>query len=529
MSIFDLEQDELKIAALNRGMNRMAYEQQAPTRDITNGAFGNGAINFRWECSGTKWWVPSRSYLRMRVELSKTGGPGVAFASLLQGDNVAPAMNLMSTLFQSMEFRINDKLISRVSELVPQVDTLEKRLSKSKSWLDGVGKSTNFWESDVKIRKLDSTSDGKSVSPALERTDVANLVGGDVTAVAATGVVTFANAQTNNPWLAGDEFEITVAGLVTRAPVLSVAANNLSLRIGALTLAADVAAQQAYSRYRNNYTNEARNLNTFEITWTPCLSVYKLNHALPTGRYELVLVPNPNYKTYAIESTGSATKANADYYFNIKDFYHYVNTVEGARFDNGTYYLDLQQTSCTTRQVGTSNSLKQEQFDVSPSTYALTVAFGDTRVGTDTRVSASKFRAYDDNLVSQEGKLTRFMLQYAGQSLPNPDADTDYRTGVDLFTQRYNDSILYSGGYFETGGAETIEEWRERGQYLYFAVPRDGTDRSTRVTVNFAMGNATTPATDLKNTNLLLFAHSKQVAMVKVQDGRVTDCQLEDA
>ena len=53
----------------------------------------------------------------------------------------------------------------------------------------------------------------------------------------------------------------------------------------------------------------------------------------------------------------------------------------------------------------------------------------------------------------------------------------------------------------------------------------DGTDRSTRVNVHQQFKGTT----DTTHMRLLLFSHAKQVARVRVQDGRVVDVQLEDA
>jgi len=53
----------------------------------------------------------------------------------------------------------------------------------------------------------------------------------------------------------------------------------------------------------------------------------------------------------------------------------------------------------------------------------------------------------------------------------------------------------------------------------------DGTDRSTRVNVHQQFEDTTITT----NMRVLLFDHSKQVARVRVQDGRVVDCQVEDA
>ena len=104
------------------------------------------------------------------------------------------------------------------------------------------------------------------------------------------------------------------------------------------------------------------------------------------------------------------------------------------------------------------------------------------------------------------------------------DAAPEFKAGTDYTTQRYIESQIYSGAYYDTGGAETIEEYHERGAYYYFSWPRDGTDRSTRVNVHQQFDGA-----DVANMRLLLFDHSKQVGRVRIQDGRVVDVQLEDA
>jgi hypothetical protein len=105
------------------------------------------------------------------------------------------------------------------------------------------------------------------------------------------------------------------------------------------------------------------------------------------------------------------------------------------------------------------------------------------------------------------------------------DADPEFTASKDYTTQRYAESQIYSGAMFDTGGAEDIYTYHNRGSYYYFAWPRDGTDRSTRVQVHSQF----TDNADVNNMRILLFSHSKQVARVRVQDGMVTDVQLEDA
>jgi len=120
--------------------------------------------------------------------------------------------------------------------------------------------------------------------------------------------------------------------------------------------------------------------------------------------------------------------------------------------------------------------------------------------------------------------LIRWNPEEYTQNLPAPDASPDFQAGIDYTTQRYSETQIYSGAYFDTGGAETIEEWHDRGAYYYFAWPRDGTDRSTRVNVHQQFNGA-----DVNNLRLLLFDHSKQIGRIRIQDGHVVDVQLEDA
>ena len=64
-------------------------------------------------------------------------------------------MGLCASLFQSSEFRIADKTVSRVSDYLPQIDALETRLSKSSSWLKSVGATTNFRNEECKSRQAE--------------------------------------------------------------------------------------------------------------------------------------------------------------------------------------------------------------------------------------------------------------------------------------------------------------------------------------------------------------------------------------
>jgi len=555
MSVFDLDTDVKQLASSNGAITKMEYQQVTPTRDVTSNNFSNGAIHFKFSNSGVRRWIPSKTYLRTRIRLTKGNGDPIDTAF-----GAAPNMALCGNLFQSGEFRINDKVVSRVGDYLSQVDSLETRLTKSRSWLQSIGESSNWWSESQALRLAEVANDGKVVTnstPVLpaETVEPDTSIGYDalnsVAYAAATGVVTFAAGggaavpNTDVNFAVGD-FLILTAGTVgdgalnVKLEVLAVAA------AATMTVRADIAADIGaandirFSRARpnENVAPDSRQVGSFELIWQPPLSIFKVEKALPCGDYEMVLNPQTfqTFQKRAIESIlgaasidsapssgGLATQIKCD----IVDMFMYCAMVDGPRVDDLTYLLDLTQTRCQA-QVINNPSFGQKNFDVSPSTYALTTAYQDARIGENTALSPAKFRSYEDTLTPatpQELKLTRAYLNYAGQNLPAPDADPSFVAGEDFTTQRYADSQLYSGAYYDAGGCETIQEWHERGAYYHYKIPRDATDRSTRVTVHqgFQAG------TDIEHMRVLLFDHSMQVCRVSIQDGRVTNVELEDA
>jgi hypothetical protein len=415
---------------------------------------------------------------------------------------------------------------------MPQVDALENRLTKSTSWLDGVGASTNFWGNDFKIRQTDVTSDGKVARKSEDKVSRLNLGFGPTQkfALDAAGLLTQSVSTAvalTSVFEAGDFIDIDLGSGPVRLKIITVGANTLQTDYSSATTVV-AAAVLPFSRVR--LTEAGRNVSEFEITWTPPLSIFKVDHALPSGAYEILLSPQPSsvYQKAAIESVfvdkPAGLTAN-DFKFSLVDMYMYNNMLEGPRMDTGTYLLDLEETNCQSEKID-NRAFAQKNWDVSPSTYALTVAYQDIRAGTNTRTPSTKFISYNADLTQrEEQKLNRWYINYAGTNYPSPDADPNFVAGNDYTTQRYTESIMYSGSYYDVGGAESLKEWQDRGSYYHTSIPRDGTDRSTRVSVwqQFQTG------TDTDNLRVLLFSHYRQTAIVTMSNGRVTDVRVEMA
>jgi hypothetical protein len=222
--------------------------------------------------------------------------------------------------------------------------------------------------------------------------------------------------------------------------------------------------------------------------------------------------------------------AGVDYKFAVNQCDFYVCEVDGPRCDDSSYLIDFENMRCQTNDIK-SNSFGQRTFDVSPSTRNLVVAFQDSRVGSNSLISPSKFRTYTTAIVprttdlrdSDQGlTLNRQYVNYGGQSLPNPDYDGSIGQNQDYTTQGYIDSLIDSGALSDTGGSETLQEWHLAGPYYNMLFYRERTDMSTRVTVNSGFSG------DVTNMRVLLFDNSSQVIQVKIQNSAIVSVSVAD-
>lgn len=312
-SIFDLKQSAAELPSLNQGTAKLTYQQVPPTRSVTGNNFPNGSIHIRWETSGTRWWIPSRSYIRMRARLTSRTAAGVEQA-IQFNDDIAPNMGLMANLFQSAEFRIADKTVSRVSDYMSQIDALEKRLGKSKAWLDAVGADLEWWEHSQAVRSQKISSGlppvgGESPENECWFPDQVGLAGMDdlaqgydrvggntitVTAVAPgdVGTLTFLPAggaqipEGRTLYKNGDtirylgfNYMVTNVRLSTGGPPLTSQVVDVKATKTIVTVGASAANPWFLIRKSDQIYCPAR--DGFEMIWQPPLSIFKVAHAMP--------------------------------------------------------------------------------------------------------------------------------------------------------------------------------------------------------------------------------------------------------
>lgn len=575
-SVFDLDTKLDDLQSANQGLTDYRFHQIRALQNFgdtgtTNAdavvRFSSGEIRFQWNYSNYQWWVPSKSYLKIRCKLQK----GDYATMLVAGEKVAPAMNLAANLFQQIRFTINDQLIEEIDRNVPQVDTLWKRLHKEGSYLNTLEDSTNFMQSNVLERIQHVSSNGiihdkvlRVQSSALflpgansgylptwpdyaqpNQIEFQAFDGTDGNAnilFTANGGAAIPDLRTGIEISVGDVvyFEDNAAqkrGIVRKVFASSLAVEDLDGGGALAALAAADLVDQFRVQYNSLHHNKiltnsqrdlARKTKQFELCWHVPLSLFRdYKKAIPGGsKCELILVPESTdrYRKLAIESieankTHATTAAVNDYSFMVEDIQLNVCKYDGQRVPQDySYFLDLRPIRCQITQISAQD--QEYSVDVIKSTDAIVCAFQDSRIGSNTLYSASKFISGND----EHDNLTRFYINYAGVQKPEPAFDIQYdqANGIDRFVDVYHRNNVNTGALFKAS-AETIQEWRERGMYILTLFPKDGSSRATRATIR-----ATFSAAPANNPNMLIFELYKTIVRIVMQNGQVVEVNKTD-
>jgi len=137
MSVFALPQNPSPFGA--NGVTGIQYDKIESSSVITESNFKGNNMRFRIDSSGgTRWFLPSKSYFRIRYGLTKPDGDKL-------DKSVSPAMGTAGNLFQSCTVRVGSTVVSRIDDNMAQIDALATRMYKSKAQIESVGRGGNNW------------------------------------------------------------------------------------------------------------------------------------------------------------------------------------------------------------------------------------------------------------------------------------------------------------------------------------------------------------------------------------------------
>ncbi len=540
MSMFDLPTQVSELSGANSGMSNKRFVEVNCSRAVTDSTFANSLQEFKFNVSGTTWWIPKESFFRIRLAITRNNGTPIQLQ-----DDIAPSYAVCDTLFRSLEFKMGGISVSRIGQYCPQIAGLKKRQEYSTQWRNELGQSIGMYDTRYIERENYISVDGTSgrefnqsltylggVVPGPYDDEKSELKAGTLELKSAhnalvvgsfriNDLVSFGTAPTNQI------VEITYITTDTVA-AQTYSIRNVNAPINPIIAGNMNTAANAIARLRSAEPPTAR-VGDFEFMWQPCLSIFDSDKALPVGSYSFILQPENRavIEKTIIQSAKGNRVAGTEYKIDISDIKLYVSTVESSRVDDLDYYIDLKEMDCAVAKIQ-SAGWSQYQFIVNPSLVNVTIAFQDTRTGSDTRIPATLFKVgtAGNVLDFQQNQLSRFNFSYAGIQYPAQDTDQKFNAGVigtttgrDYTTQIYLSSMLANGGFYTDSGTEGIQDFRSAGMYLSYNVPKDGNDRSTDLVVRVAFDTST--PTDITQMNLLMFQTYRKFCAVKVRGGQV--------
>lgn len=529
-SIFDLANspDEVRVKEeVIKISTRKIIPKSASKRD----AFPGSDITFDFTLSGNQHWLPSRSFVVIRDSLYEgrlVGGQANSPDQPNLNDEIAPSLNCQDNLWDGCQLTIGGFSMGSRTKLAPQISAINKRVMKSASWLEGAGSSAHTWDARFSKRQNDVVKRGIIGDPAAIQLDtlagtITVLVGGDNV----VGVGTLFTEQL----AIGDQIQTAGNQVLTVREITT----NLLLDVTSSVNTAE--AGVVYQKLQRGYPSSRSNKN--ERIYVPPLGVFHQGKALPPARYELILRPKPDtvYKQSAVESINAVTIAggardganaltNGEVEYLVDDIVFYIAVVDNHERvpDKMTYVLDLEETEVLPRKIS-GGSTVQENFTVSKSTFALTVALQSKSAGRDTLFSPSRMVVEDDH----QNELETLRVDYAGQSRPQPNAQPAFKqegnSHIDYGTYRYAETAVEDLAYYDTGGVQTKDEWRNMGPIYHFQWRRVGDDISTNVDVEVNYPNVFADGQE----NLMLYHHFKRVIEMTIEAGQVTQFLAQDA
>ena len=571
-TVFDIPRKPQQLTSANNGCANAKYTPVCASKDVSGDQFTHGTHQFKFDASANTWFVPSKCYFRLRCSLTQVREDGGDPLPILVNGDVAPNMGLASNLFKAIEVKLNGKTIERIAERVPQIDALKTRTANTGAWLKTVGQATNFWAADFATRReqvavdgylAGSTANHAADGPVLTQVQAGFHEDHLIKYDADTFMLTFDENEQKGLDIMNGAMALREGDRLSHGNVVLDIHHIIDATHAFATYVKASDAGQAHIRDPDDEmsglsgwhfqklshasTNDASGANEFEIVWRPPLGFFDVEHAIPPGgQWTLEFTPQNAFdlKRLAVETLGENARMmrqgqptlQGDIDFQVNEFQMYVYNMESERFEQGSWFLDLEHTKCQLQHLpADSMGLVTRMFDVHARTDKLTLAFQDQHAGTDTRMSRSKFKISkaiptgDIGRSSRGGQdllLERFFIQYAREQKPSPDFDGCHEmhqgdsntSGINYLTHRYADSLMQADLYHTDGGAESFQEWISRGPFYHFQWPKDAMNQSTRaaVSVKFAA-----PFAEDRQHQMMLFSQWRTAYRIVHRNGRI--------
>ena len=482
-----------------------------PQRSVNDNSFSQGLIDFLFSTGGTTSWIPSKSYLRIGIQIFKNR-PGSAQPQL--SSLISPADNLPGNLFNNCMMYAGGRQVSQIVNGVPQASALKARLLRNNAWSESMGKETFLSEAEFAERQRYICIDAQksSLSPDYTISPLTTVPGDQRSATVAidlTGIVTGVLTEFDSVAEVGDTLVVDDQ----RFQIVDVA-SDLLMTVSPSPSLAIAASADAYIIKQDNQLSDGH--NKFYVIWKPPLGFFDLDSPQPAGDYRLSLNPSQNYKSAGIETLlGSAATACPIGFYDLKvvDVRLYLHTVQTSiPMDVKTliYEQNVQSKPFTTA----SNTLN---FTVPSSTKAITVWVQSDDAGINPLIPPSMFKCFPNGgSAAPHLGLQGIQLTFANTTKPSVRWDSSYSADTNQLQQRYRDTYADAGMGNSAGGVERFEDYLTRGPMYHFDFSRTADDNSTELQVSADFSTALGPG-----VSMFVCAWYTRVVLIQSRGGTI--------
>ncbi len=505
-------------------------------RSVAGAGFSQGVQDYVFSIARPSAWIPSQSYFRVEVEILGAGDPAAATQPLL-GEQLAYAENAVGNAYTNCYVRAGGQDISSITQFSPQASMLAARTARSGCWQHTVGMSAwglkgSFAERCAAVSSsganaapvgLSGMGDGREIMYKPTTAGVGEFVGSTV-AIDAAGAATGANTT----FAATDVGSLLVVG-GKRFTISAVAdALNATVTPGAV---GGIAATADWYMVRRQLVRSAEGRNRVQVLWCPPTGIFEYEGVLGSGDYRIQLSPDANFQRSMAETinpqprAGAVGVADSTFTINVLDVRFYA-AVAKMPIPDQVQTLHLREWSVQAKQMQSSN--QNFSFSVPASTTRLHVFLQDGRAGSTPLAPPSRFSVQNGSDLN----LQSLQLTYDNQVRPTTRWSTAFADNqpagrnTAFLQQFYYQSLLERHAEDSAGGAETFNEWLERGPLYSFGFLRDASSRSTDVQLQISYNDpgvdAAAPGFDVTSRVFLVSEYDRTVE-ITTQGGSVTE------
>ena len=519
------------------------------TRAISGTAYGQGQQEYVWSISSPSVWFPDKSFMRYDLELYGPGDPATTANAPTVSDGLAYAENCIANSITGAYLYGGGAIISSVTSMYPQVHALAARTRRSAAWMEAQGtgfaqcaslseriaaiSATSLGGAPVGLSGLDDCRD--EIYKPCVHSHAATLA---VTAVPLPGLPVLISGSTADELATSFAIGTADAGVVIKFndvatgnyntyTIVSVAVDGgtgvQSITCVGSSGEAALAATSKWHAIRRTLRRSDQTRHKISLLFKPCLGIFEVRRAMGSGTYRLSLSINPNFRLSMVETLDkafAATGADTRYRIHVADVKFFA-AVAKLNLDDRIIGLSLREYDAVPRAMGGTKGTFQ--FQIKPSTTIIYVALQHKSAGSDPAWSPSRFISTDNCDLN----LKNLTLTYGGVSKPMFRLSSGFTAGKNDLQQMYEMFLQAGNRELTPGGAESVNDWLQRGPVFGFKFDRDAKSRDTELSVVVEYENPE-GGTFNNESQLFIITQYMRAATVTHSGGMITEVVSRD-